>query len=223
LNPNSILRFSLLASIILAGIIALVGAHGATAPSLEDRALTSTVYVGLGAGPAHGTGFVVGPDRILTAKHVVEKAEKVTIKFSNTVEIDAKVLWKGEGANDVALLEADTRGRPALPLTCAKPKRGEPVMAFGHPKFMTDIATYGRVSGFVTEPELLKEEADAVILDVTLAPGNSGGPVLDMQGRVVGMANAIVVAMSGPFGMGSAGTGHSIMLPSNVICGLLNK
>jgi S1-C subfamily serine protease len=221
LNPNNILRWSLIVSVLLATIIALVGQSAGNSVSLEDRALASTVYVGVGKG--HGTGFVVGPDRIITAAHVVKDAEKVTIKFSNTVEIDAKVLWKGEGANDVALLEADTRGRPAMPLTCSKPQRGEQVMVFGHPKFMTNVATYGRVAGFVTEPELLKEEADAVILDVTLAPGNSGGPVLDQRGSVVGIANAIVVAMSAPFGMGSAGTGHSIMLPSNVICGLLNK
>lgn len=188
--------------------------------SLEDRALASTVYVGVGKG--HGTGFVLSDGRIITARHVVEGAEKVTIKFDNSAEIDAKVLWKGEGGNDVALLEADTRGHPALPLACEKSARGDQVMVMGHPKFMTNIATYGRVAGFINEPDLLKQEADAVALDITIAPGNSGGPVIDQRGYVVGIANAMVIAMASPFG-GAVGSGHGVMLPSSVICGLLNK
>lgn len=179
-----------------------------------ELALATTVAVSDELG--HGSGVVIDANTVLTARHVVEGTPiggKVTVQYSNGDQREATVAFTGvDSGDDLAVLHTDTTGHSVAPMSCAKPYIGQEVMVFGYPKFLANIATYGFVAGFNTNDELEAMEASAVVLDVKVNPGNSGGPVFDMSGRVIGIANAMI-----------PNTGLGIMLPNTVICKALGR
>jgi serine protease Do len=210
------------------GMLVVLAAEGSSttppneAVPVEASVAASSVYVSVGD-DAHGSGFVIKPGLIITAKHVVEKSDpdKLTVRMHSRdgdFEVPAKVVWTGGGAYDVALLEADTRSVPALPMSCEKMHVGQRVLTHGAPKFLVDVTTYGHVAGFAVDKDVLAAERDAVIVDITIYPGNSGGPVVDRDtGLVVGIANAVMLAAGGGF-LPPVPSGHAFVLPSTAIC-----
>jgi tetratricopeptide (TPR) repeat protein len=140
---------------------------------------------------ASGSGFVVAPGYILTNRHVIEDAEKVLIHAAGRVEwepLTAEVVAISQ-TRDLALVRCPELQAPAVPLADANPKRASEVMALGFP--FEDIigtglkTTVGRVTG-------IPEEASdyMLLLDVLINAGNSGGPLCDRQGRLVGVITA---------------------------------
>ena len=145
-----------------------------------------------------GSGFIVSADGlILTNAHVVRDAKEVTVKLSDRREFSAKVLG-ADPVTDVAVLRIDAKGLPTVRL--GDPKQlevGDPVLAIGAPYGLEQSATQGIVSA-----KGRSLPGDSVVpfiqTDAAVNPGNSGGPLFDGSGAVVGI-NAQIYSQSGGF------------------------
>jgi putative serine protease PepD len=145
---------------------------------------------------ATGTGFVVdGKGHIVTAAHVVEGASSISVKFQDGTTRTAKVLGTDE-ATDVAVLSVDPSGLTLHPLalgSSASLAIGDQVAAIGDPFTYQRSLSTGVVSGLdrtISAPNGFTV-AHAIQTDAALNPGNSGGPVLDAGGRVIGIVDQI--------------------------------
>ena len=145
-----------------------------------------------------GSGFIVSPDGlILTNAHVVREAKEVTVKLSDRREFAAKVLGT-DTTTDIAVLRIDAKNLPVVRLgDAARLEVGDPVMAIGAPYGFEQTATQGIVSA-----KGRSLPGDAVVpfiqTDAAVNPGNSGGPLFDGSGAVVGI-NAQIYSQSGGF------------------------
>jgi S1-C subfamily serine protease len=164
-------------------------------------------------GEATGSGFVVDKDgTILTNAHVVDGADSVTVSFEDGgEEIDAEV--KGvDTSTDLAALKIDPSevdNLEVLPLgDSSKAEVGDPVVAIGNPFGYSRTVTTGIVSGLqreITAPDGF-QISNVIQTDASINPGNSGGPLLDADGRVIGINSQI--ATGG--GQGSVGVGFAV-------------
>ena len=164
-------------------------------------------------GTATGSGFVVDDDgTILTNAHVVDGADSVTVSFKDGgKEIDADV--KGvDSSTDLAVLKVDPSevdDLEVLPLgDSSTAEVGDPVIAIGNPFGYSRTVTTGIVSGLQREIEAPNgfQIANVIQTDASINPGNSGGPLLDADGRVIGINSQI--ATGG--GQGSVGIGFAV-------------
>lgn len=142
-----------------------------------------------------GSGFFITEDGyILTNKHVVEGGERLTVETA-TGEIFEAQLKGTDPYYDVALLKVDADQKfPALPLGSTEALRiGEWVMAIGNPINFRDSVTVGVVSGKGRRLEMSPDQLSSYIqTDAAINFGNSGGPLINAQGEVVGINTAIV-------------------------------
>jgi S1-C subfamily serine protease len=173
-------------------------------------------------GTATGSGFVVDEDgTILTNAHVVEGADSVTVSFEDGgEEIDAEV--KGvDTSTDLAVLKIDPSevdDLEVLPLgDSSTVEVGDPVIAIGNPFGYSRTVTTGIVSGLQREIQAPNgfQIPNVIQTDASINPGNSGGPLLDADGRVIGINSQI--ATGG--GQGSVGIGFAV--PVNTAKNLL--
>ena len=152
-----------------------------------------------------GSGFIISADGyILTNAHVVEGAAKVTVRLADAKrEFDAKVVG-ADKRTDVALLKVDANGLPTVEIgDSSKLKPGEWVLAIGSPFGFANTVTAGIVSA--TERALPAETYVPFIqTDVAVNPGNSGGPLLNLQGEVVGINSQIYSRTGGYMGVSFA-------------------
>jgi serine protease Do len=145
-----------------------------------------------------GSGFIISSDGlILTNAHVVREAKEVTVKLSDRREFAAKVLGS-DPVTDVAVLRIDAKDLPVVRL--GDPKRldvGDPVLAIGAPFGFEQSATQGIVSA-----KGRSLPGDAVVpfiqTDAAVNPGNSGGPLFDGNGQVIGI-NAQIFSHTGGY------------------------
>jgi serine protease Do len=145
-----------------------------------------------------GSGFIVSPDGlILTNAHVVANASEVTVKLSDRREFKARVIGT-DRQTDVAALKIDATNLPAVTLGSAQNVRvGEWVVAIGSPFGFENTVTSGIVSA--TSRALPDGRAVPFIqTDVALNPGNSGGPLFNMKGEVIGI-NSQIYSRSGGY------------------------
>jgi serine protease Do len=127
---------------------------------------------------------------ILTNNHVVGRHSPVVVLQDNR-EYESRLLARDPDV-DLALLSIDATGlTPLLPASVA-PRVGEMVFAFGHPWGQRNTVTRGIVSALVHAHNRRGEQLPVVRSDVPLAPGNSGGPLVNAKGEVVGI-NAMIV------------------------------
>ena len=145
-----------------------------------------------------GSGFIVSSDGlVLTNAHVVRDAKQVTVKLSDRREFKAKVLGS-DTATDIAVLKIDAKGLPTVTLGDSRAVHvGDYVLAIGAPYGFEQTATQGIVSA---EGRSLPGESVVPFIqtDAAVNPGNSGGPLFDAAGRVVGI-NAQIFSQSGGF------------------------
>ena len=142
-------------------------------------------------GKGTGTGFVVRPDGyLITCAHVVEGAVKTEVELDGQT-YQAKVLAL-DTKNDLALIRIRAQGLPHLPiLDSDRVRLAEEVRAFGYP--LTDRLgesikiTRGTVSGISQQ-----QDSKVFQLDVTVNPGNSGGPLVNDKGEVAGVVSALL-------------------------------
>jgi putative serine protease PepD len=158
---------------------------------------------------ATGSGFVIDKEgHIVTNQHVVAGAESVTVRFSDGTETDAKVVGT-DPSTDVAVLDVDRPSSELTPLSFAADgslQVGNPVIAVGSPFGLEGTVTSGVISALgreIESPNGFTIE-NAVQTDAALNHGNSGGPVLDTSGRVVGVAAQIRSESGGSDGIGYA-------------------
>lgn len=150
---------------------------------------------------AYGSAFFISKDGyLLTNHHVVEDASKVTIMLNDRREIDATVVGSDE-RTDVALLKVDGSNFPALSAgNVDQLKVGQPVLAIGSPFGFDYSASAGIVSA--KSRNMLGETSVPFIqTDVALNPGNSGGPLFNQQGQVVGVNSRIFSGTGGYMGL----------------------
>jgi serine protease Do len=150
-----------------------------------------------------GTGFIIEKDgHIVTNAHVVDGAETVKVTFSDGTTADAKVIGEDK-ATDIALIKVDTK----KDLTTVgfgdsdKAEVGEPVVAIGNPFGLGTSVSTGIVSALGRD--LQSGPFDNYIqTDAAINKGNSGGPLFDDNGEVIGMNTAILSPTGGSVGIG---------------------
>ncbi|MDO8147514.1 serine protease [Isoptericola sp. b515] len=143
----------------------------------------------LGAGT--GSGFLVAPDLVLTAAHVVDGSQDVTIQAAEGARTGE--VMGIDTAGDLALVRVDRalRGH-VFELSAGAPRQGEEILGLGYPFGTRNLVTTdGRISG-IDQPVMTEtvRRADMIQTDAGLNPGNSGGPVVLHDGTVVGIVSA---------------------------------
>jgi serine protease Do len=172
----------------------------ATSPSLSDaivamltRARSGVVEV-RGRGRGAGAGIIWASDgKIMTNYHVVAgTGSKPQIHLTDGRRFPAKLVAENP-ALDLALLQVEANELPAIPIADSSNLRvGELVFAVGHPWGHKDVVTAGIVSGLGRVTGIQSgRSADYIRSDVRLAPGNSGGPLLNARGEVIGVNSMI--------------------------------
>lgn len=161
-----------------------------------------------------GSGFVISADGlILTNRHVIDGADSIRVTLLNRKTYDAKVVGK-DGRTDVALIKIDPKeSLTVLELGDSEAiEPGEWVMAIGAPFGFGNSLSVGVVSGKGRNLSLgqIGTGVDMIQTDAAINPGNSGGPLLNAQGRVVGI-NTLIITRGLPQ---SSGVGFSV--PINV-------
>lgn len=196
-------------SVVALGVgAALVLAACSTSPFVPED--SSQVISRVEVGSGHGSAVYLGDGLYLTAAHVADNKGEIRVDGAL-----AAVVWSDAEA-DVALLRAYTPSTPpAAKLRCDALEIGESVTIGGHPLDMQNVYTFGYVAGHYDY-----EGRKLTIIDASIAPGNSGGPVWDEEGNLVGIAVAVKVW---PIGMGATFTGHALAVPGTVFCPMLEQ
>jgi len=140
-------------------------------------------------GYSTGTGFFVSDNGIIvTNYHVIEDAEFLTIKTNNST-FDAEVLAT-DPVNDVAILKITYDSKPIPISSYFNVKKGEEVLTLGYPRIdvqgQEQKATFGRINSLSG----IKGDVRLTQIDVPIQPGNSGGPLLNKKGEVVGIVTS---------------------------------
>ena len=163
-----------------------------------------------------GSGFIISADGyILTNAHVVDRADKITVRLTDKREFKARIVG-ADKRTDVALLKIEAAGLPVVVL--GKPdqlKVGEWVLAIGSPFGFDSSVTAGIVSA---KGRSLPQEnfVPFIQTDVAINPGNSGGPLFNMKGEVVGI-NSQIYSRSGGY------MGLSFAIPIDVAMDVVNQ
>ena len=148
-----------------------------------------------------GSGFIIAADGyILTNAHVVDHADKITVRLTDKREFSAKVIG-ADKRTDVALLKIDASGLPKISIGDPnKLKVGEWVVAIGSPFGFDSSVTAGIVSA---KGRSLPQDnfVPFIQTDVAINPGNSGGPLFNMNGEVVGINSQIYTRSGGSMGL----------------------
>ena len=156
--------------------------------------------------PSHGvgSGFIISADGvILTNAHVVRDASEVTVKLTDRREYRAKVLGS-DPKTDVAVLKIDAKNLPVVPLgRTSDLKVGEWVLAIGSPFGLESTVTAGVVSA---KGRSLPDDSYVPFIqtDVAVNPGNSGGPLFNTRGEVIGINSQIYSQTGGYQGLSFA-------------------
>ena len=154
---------------------------------------------------AVGTGFIVDPAGIIvTNYHVAGKADSITVTLQDGRKLPAKLLG-GDEKTDLAVLKVQSdKPLPAVQFADAsKVKVGQPVMAVGNPFGLGGTVTTGIVSARGRDIQSGPFD-DYIQTDAAINRGNSGGPLFDMDGKVVGINTAIFSPTGGSIGLGFA-------------------
>jgi putative serine protease PepD len=167
------------------------------------------------AGQGQGSGFVYdGDGHILTNQHVVEGNTSVSVKFWNGKTFDAQVVGT-DASTDLAVLKVNAPVSELFPLSLGDSSKlvvGDAVVAIGSPFGLEGTVTSGIVSALhreMTSPNHFAID-NSIQTDAAINHGNSGGPLLDTQGKVVGITSQIESNSGGNEGVGFA-------IPSNTI------
>jgi putative serine protease PepD len=163
---------------------------------------------------------------ILTDEHVVAGATSVKVTFENGKKVPAKVVGT-DPSTDVAVIHVNVPSSELHPIPFADSSAaqvGDPVVAIGSPFSLPETVTAGIVSAVgrsITAPNNYTITG-AIQTDAAINPGNSGGPLLDGNGRVVGLSDQIETNNTTPSGEGSS-SGVGFAIPSNTVAHIANQ
>ncbi len=159
-----------------------------------ERLRRSTVQV-RGRGPGGGSGVIWSPDGLIVTNAHVARGDTATVELSDGRVFEATVTAK-DARRDLAALKVDAADLPAAPIGDSDALRvGELVLAVGNPLGLVGALTTGIVHAVGATENVPGPRGDGrqewVQADVRLAPGNSGGPLADARGRVIGINSMI--------------------------------
>ena len=162
--------------------------------ALIERVTPSVVAVG-DAKQKLGSGFALAPDLVITAAHVAAAIGAQAVVTSAAGAQPARVLGMRQD-DDIALLEVG-KPLPPLAIAAASPKVGEWIAVVGNPFGAGVSATVGIVSAAPGAISATPELARRIQLNAAVNPGNSGGPVVNLTGEVVGATTSLVAGGQG--------------------------
>ena len=177
---------------------------------------------------ALGSGFVIDKaGHIVTNYHVVEDATGVSVSFSNRDRVRARVVGT-DPSTDLALLKIDAKSRALTPLEFGDSdsvRVGDPVVAIGNPLGLNRTVTAGIVSAVarpLSAPNRVNIEG-VIQTDAALNQGNSGGPLLDARGRLIGVNTAIATGNDTDGGNVGIGFAVPVNTVKDVVAQLIDK
>jgi S1-C subfamily serine protease len=209
----------------------LVGTDGSLA-ALYDKVnpgvVTIIAYGPTGSGnDALGSGFVIDTKGdILTNMHVIASETSIEVDFPSGFMAQGTVAAK-DPDSDIAVIHVDAPASELHPLTLgdsSKVNIGDPVVAIGNPFALYNTLTFGIVSAKGRTDESLSSSSDTsfyligdmIQTDAALNPGNSGGPLFNMQGEVIGI-NRSILSPSTSQGGTASNTGLGFAVSSNLV------
>jgi serine protease Do len=162
-----------------------------------------------------GSGFVMSADGyVITNHHVVKNAEEITVTFQDKRELKAKLIGSDD-RTDIAVLKVDASGLPRVNIGDSDKLRvGEWVLAIGSPFGFESTVTAGIVSA--KQREGREALTPFIQTDAAVNPGNSGGPLFNMRGEVVGVNSQIFTGTGGYLGI-------SFAIPINIAMNTANQ
>jgi putative serine protease PepD len=192
-----------------------------TARGVHER--SQSPFGGSSSGTATGTGFVVSADGlIVTNAHVVDGASSISVRVAEGRARTAKLVGKDD-STDLAVLRIDPAGQALRPLALADSDQvrvGDAAFAIGDPYGLKSSLTTGVISALgrtIQAPNGFTIDG-AIQTDAALNPGNSGGPLLDSAGKVVGINSQIESSSSADSGPGQGqNSGVGFAVPSNTV------
>jgi tetratricopeptide (TPR) repeat protein len=161
---------------------------------------------------SQGSGFVVAKNRVLTNYHVLAGSASASIIFNDGSITVVSAVIAATQPKDLVILEAETGARPPLSLGDElQLKVGETIYTIGAPSGLAGSLSNGLVSAF-------RQDEGQFLIQITapIAPGSSGGPVLNTQGQVVGVATSKLKDGGFGFAMGTADVQHLLKVPLSV-------
>jgi S1-C subfamily serine protease len=183
-----------------------------TATVIEQSQSPFQLFPSTSKGVNTGSGFVINGDgTILTNAHVINGAVKITVAFANNQTVTAKVIGK-DPDDDLALIKVNSDGLTLVPLQLGDSSTvqvGDPTFAIGNPFGLPRTLTTGVVSALQRSIQAPNNFSinNVIQTDAPLNPGNSGGPLINAQGQVIGINSQI---QTGTSGNGSVGIGFAI-------------
>lgn len=176
--------------------------------SAEISALVTLVRPGLvavGEANGFGSGIVWSEDGLLITNDHVAQSERPRVRLYDGTELNAQVIAR-DRKNDLAAIQVGTRVlQPLKRRQTDDLKVGELAIALGHPLGRLEVPTIGMVSGVGNHSWMGRMRRDLIQVDVSLAPGNSGGPILDANAQMIGIACMI------------ASPGMALVIPTRTI------
>jgi S1-C subfamily serine protease len=188
-----------------------------TVAEIYKRTSSAVVEIAVSSvnGQAQGSGFVYDDEgHVITNHHVVDGADTVTVKFSDGSTHDGTVVGS-DPSTDLAVIDVDAPASLLEPLQLADSDElevGDGAIAIGSPFGLEQTVTAGIVSALhrqITAPDDFAID-DVIQTDAAINHGNSGGPLLDFDGRVIGVNSQIESESGGNVGIGFA-------VPSNTV------
>lgn len=140
----------------------------------------------------HGAGVIWEAQGVIVTNDHVVRGDRAVVELADGRHLEARVTAR-DHEQDLALLRVPARDLSAAPVGDSRDLRvGELIIAVGHPWGVRETATLGIVSATGPGTWLGRTRRDLLQADVRLAPGNSGGPLADARGRVVGIASMVM-------------------------------
>lgn len=167
-------------------------------------------------GGSTGTAWPISSGYVITNSHVVSEGTKVILISAQGREIPASIVLRDE-TSDIALLEVNDPHTlpPALPLAQAQSRLGASVFTIGFPRVDSMGRTPKLSAGVISGENGLRDAPESFQTTVPIHPGNSGGPLLNMKGEVIGVVRSML-------GIKDVATGNLLML-QNTSCALKIK
>jgi putative serine protease PepD len=198
-------------------------ATASTAKDVYSSAKDAVAYISARTpqGTATGSGFVVSSDgKIITNEHVVDGATQVTVKLGTGSREQPAVVVAADASKDLALLKVDPGSTrlPALSFGDSSTLQiGDATYAIGNPYGLDHTLTSGIVSALNRDIQAPDGTpiTGAIQTDAALNPGNSGGPLLDGSGKVIGVNSQIATGSSSGADSGNVGIGFAI--PAKIV------
>ncbi|PXY22893.1 signal protein PDZ [Prauserella muralis] len=158
-------------------------------------------------GSGLGSGVVLRDNVVVTNQHVVKNQRQVTLVYADGTQSGGRVLATDE-VTDLAVLRTERGNLPVPEYRTQLPRQGERALAIGSPLGFQNSVTAGIISGLHREipgsAGQTQSLVDLIQTDASISPGNSGGALLDAQGRVIGINEAYIPPSAGAVSLGFA-------------------